>query len=185
MTRSTWWGRLAVGTGAAVVVAIGVLLFAETAGGANLGPVYPIDGTVLREPPGRVSLSFDTTVRPEQIHIGVADNRGDLVPSGAPVVAGTTITEPVTIRADGEYLLAYHIVLTDGRSFSGVNRFQVSSSLAAATIPATSSPSPAAVAAGHDHFGDDPLSVGLTIVAGLFVVALLVLLIHRPRPRRS
>jgi methionine-rich copper-binding protein CopC len=171
------------GAAATIVVAIGVLMVACRENGANLGAVYPADGAVLPEPPGQVSLNFDATVRAEQIHIGLSDVRGELVRSGVPVVAGTTITEPVTIRADGDYALAYHVVLVDGRTFYGINRFRVSSSLAApAPVPNNSAP-PAA--AGHDHFGDDPLSIELTVVAAVFVIALLVILIHRPRPRRQ
>jgi copper resistance protein C len=170
------------GAGAIIVVAIGALTFAGSTNGANLGPVYPADGAVLREPPRQVSLSFDAAVRPEQIHIGVSDGRGELVRSGAPVVAGAAITEPVTIRADGDYVLAYHVVLVDGRTFSGINRFRVSSSLAAMALVTASPSPPAAVVAGHDHFGDDPLSIGLTVVAAVFVIALLAMLIHRPQP---
>ncbi|NEA33574.1 copper resistance CopC family protein [Streptomyces sp. SID13031] len=184
MTRSTWWARFLVVAGAIVVVAIGALMFAgRSNGGARLGSVYPADGAALREPPRQVSLSFDAAVRPEQIHIEVSDGRGRPVSSGAPVTTGAAITEPVTIGADGDYVLDYHVVLADGRSFFGTNRFQVSSSFAA-TAPVPAKPVPPA-AAGHDHFGDDPLSIGLTVVAAAFVIALLVMLIHRPQPRRA
>ncbi|NES30244.1 hypothetical protein GCE86_07935 [Micromonospora terminaliae] len=181
MTRSTRWGRLVAAAGALVVVAIGVLMFAGS-GDVALGPVYPADGAALREPPHQVSLTFDAPVRPEQIHIGVSDGRGRLVPSGAPAVEGTAIKTPVTIQADGDYVLAYHVVLAGGRTFTGTNRFRVSSSLASAAAPADAA-QPAA--GGHDHFGSDPLSVGLTVVAAGSVIALLVMLIHRPQPRRS
>ncbi len=176
MTRSTWWGRIVAGAAAVVVVAIGARLVAQSGPGAHLGPVFPSDGAVLREAPREVSLTFDTAVRPQQIHIGVSDGRGELVPSGAAAVAGTDITQPVTIAGDGAYVLAYHVVLADGRSFSGVSRFQVS--------PAGSLAAPAPVT-GHNHFSDDPLSVALTAVAAVFVVALIALLVHRPRPARS
>ncbi|MEU8258348.1 copper resistance CopC family protein [Micromonospora inaquosa] len=182
MNRRTRWGRLVGAAGAVVVVAIGVLIFA---GGreAALGPVFPANGAALREPPRQVSLTFDAAVRPEQIHIGVSDGSGHLVSSGAPVVDGTAINKPVTIQADGDYVLAYHVVLENGRTFTGTNRFRVSSSLASpAAAPADAAPS---ATGGHDHFGSDPLSVGLTVVAGGFVIALLVMLIHRPQPRRS
>ena len=186
MTRTTRWGRLVAAARALVVVAIGVLMFAGSRDVA-LGPVYPANGAALREPPHQVSLTFDAPVRPEQIHIGVSDGRGNLVPSGAPVVDGTAINEPVTIQADGDYVLAYHVVLADGRTFTGTNRFRVSSSLASPAAPADATPADAAqpAAGGHDHFGSDPLSVGLTVVAAGCVIALLVMLIHRPRPRRS
>lgn len=171
------------GAGAIVVVAIGVLMFAVGRDDPELGPVFPADGAALREPPQQVSLAFDAAVRPEQIHIGVSDGRGALVPSGTPVVAGMTINKPVAIQADGDYVLAYHVVLADGRTFSGTNRFRVSSSLAPpAAAPADPAPP---TAGGHDHFGSDPLSVGLTVVAAGFVIALVVMLIHRPQPRRS
>ncbi|TNH28036.1 copper resistance protein CopC [Micromonospora orduensis] len=180
MNRTTRWGRLAAAAGAVVVVAIGVLMYAGSRG-ADLGPVYPADGAALREPPHQVSLTFDEAVQPAQIHIGVSDGSGHLVPSGAPVVSGAKIDKPVTIQADGDYVLAYHVVLADGRTFTGTNRFRVSSSIASPAAPADAA-QPAA--GGHDHFGSDPLSVVLTVVAAGSVIALLVMLIHRPQPRR-
>lgn len=181
MNRTTRWGKLAAAAGAVVVVAIGVLMYAGSRG-ADLGPVYPADGAALREPPHQVSLTFDEAVQPAQIHIGVSDGGGHLVPSGAPVVAGAAINKPVTIQADGDYVLAYHVVLADGRAFTGTNRFRVSSSLASPEAAPADAAQPAA--GGHDHFGDDPLSVVLTVVAAGSVIALLVMLVHRPQPRR-
>jgi methionine-rich copper-binding protein CopC len=183
MTRTTRWGRFLAAGGALIVVAIGVLMVTGRRDAADLGPVSPANGAVLREPPHQLSLSFDAAVRPAQIHIGVSDENGELLRSGTPAVAGSAITEPVSLRADGDYVLAYHVVLDDGRTFSGTSRFRVSS-LADPAAAAPAGPAPPA-AAGHDHFSDDPLSIGLTVVAAGFVVALLVLLIHRPQPRRS
>ncbi|MET8233594.1 copper resistance CopC family protein [Micromonospora sp. NPDC005298] len=180
MNSTTRWGRIAAAAGAVIVVAIGVLMYAGSRG-ADLGPVYPADGAALREPPHQVSLTFDEAVRPAQIHIGVSDGSGHLVPSGAPEVAGTAINKLVTIRADGDYVLAYHVVLDDGRTFTGTNRFRVSSTLAAPAPGDVAQPA----AGDHDHFGSDPLSVVLTVVAAGSVIALLVMLIHRPQPRRS
>ncbi|MEU4219512.1 copper resistance CopC family protein [Actinoplanes sp. NPDC026623] len=146
MTRTTRWGRFLAAGGALIVVAIGVLMVTGGRDAADLGSVSPANGAVLREPPQQVSLTFDAAVRPAQIHIGVSDYDG-LVASGAPVVTGSAITEPVSLRADGDYVLAYHVVLDDGRTFSGSSRFRVSS-LADRAAAAPAGPAPPAPAAG-------------------------------------
>jgi len=143
---------------------------------ALTGIVTPADGSALAEPPAEVSVSLPAGgVR--EAHLSVASDKGVAVTKGPAVMRGESLVVPVRIVENGTYLVAFHLVQTDGRVVAGVTRFGVG------VAPAGSS-------MGHAHSGD-PLNIALTIVAAVSVLALLPVLLapssirkRRTRPRR-
>jgi methionine-rich copper-binding protein CopC len=156
---------------------------------AEFDTIEPGDGAILAAPPDTVSLRFTGDFVPSQVHVAVATATGTAVRCGEPVVDGQTVRTPVAATGDGVYLIAYHVVLGDGRDLSGLTRYTVDSHAPAGAVPAGAVPaSPpdrapeGEPAGGHAH-GDDPVSIALTIAATLLIVALVALLVRRPRLR--
>ncbi|MCI4061219.1 copper resistance protein CopC [Micromonospora sp. R77] len=178
-------GRLLGAAVVLVVVTVGLLVALSESSPATLRAVTPADGATLAAPPPTVALVFDREVAPREVHLTVTTAGGDRVTVGPPTVAGTTVTAPVSISAAGGYLIGYHVVLPGGREVSGVDRFRVTA--AGPGVPATAVPDPAAEAAGaatgHQHGGDDPLSLGLSLVAVAALLALLTVLVRPARLR--
>jgi methionine-rich copper-binding protein CopC len=170
-----WWRRVgAVAVGLVGVSAL-VPLMATGGAGTTLAAVTPGNGAILAQPPSVVSLTFSGIPVPTAVHVSVATDDGRTVPSGQPGLSGDSLTVPVQINGDGEYLVAYHVELDDGREFSGINRFRVM-----AGAPAAAAPAAVSVVGDHAH-GDDPTSLVLTAVAAVAVVALIVVMVRPAR----
>lgn len=135
------------------------------------GPVTPADGTVLPEPPAEVSVAIPPGgVR--EAHLTVATSEGVDVTAGPAVMRDGALVVPVRIAGRGSFLVAFHLVLPDGRVDSGVIRFGVGVGV-----------EPVGHSTAHAH-PEDPLNLVLTAIAALLVSASLYILLS-PSPRRK
>ena len=173
------WRRIGVGVGAFVALSVGILA-AVGPPAARLTGAAPADGARLSVAPTEVWLTFNGAIDPEQFHIGVSTADGRVVTTGAPRLAGSRILVPVSIHNGGAFLVGYHVRLAQGSEITGVSRF---------TLALNGSPAPTVSAAptvaggsddGHGHL-NDPLSLALLGISGLLALAVLWLLVRRPR----
>ena len=168
--------RLAAG--AAVALAAGLaLVLADSPpdhGRAAVTSTSPADGATLARAPTEVALSFTGPVDQGRSHIFVVDGPGAASAGNAGVLRQTApgrLSQPITVTAAGEVTVAYHVTFTDGAELAGSLRFTAQSGNAAGR------PAPAP---GHQH-GIDPVSAGLLVVDGIAALAVVVLLMRRPR----
>ena len=174
-----WAGTAAVAAVAVLVVSLMVSLGSTP---ARLTAAVPGDGTALATGPAQVSLTFSAPLDPDNTHVAVGTGNGARVPAGTARVAGRTVVLPVDITGRGTYLVAYHVVLGDGREVSGVTRFAVETGPPPADVAAPTLTEDWAGAAGtHAHEPTDPLSVVLLVGNGVLIVVVVALLIRRPR----
>lgn len=153
-----------LGAGIVAVVAGGVAVLSLVADPAP-ARLAPADGATLITPPAEVALTFPRPVAAREAHLTVAAPDGTSVGIGQPVWLDRSLVLPV--RADtGSYLVAYHVVLADGRVVAGVGGFSVGQE--------------SMTAGAHAHQGD-PVNLTLTGVAAMSIVALLILLFSRRR----
>ncbi len=132
--------------------------------------VQPADGSTVVEPPTEVWVSIpDGGVR--EAHLTVASETGVAVTTGPAATRADVVVVPVRIVDDGTYLVAYHMVRTDGQVLAGVTSFGVGVA-------------PEGHSMGHAHPGD-PVNVVLTVVAGVAVLAMLIILFRRPRVKEE
>lgn len=134
---------------------------------ADAVTVRPADGARLARAPAEVAVSLPEGVVREA-HLSVGDATGAPVTNGTAQTRGGELTVPVSIAKNGTYLVAYHFLLADGRVVANVTRFGVGEEVAG-------QPSMA-----HAH-SDDPINLVLTGIAGISVVALLFVMVRRPR----
>ncbi|MFI7305142.1 copper resistance protein CopC [Micromonospora aurantiaca] len=168
----------------------------------SLQEATPARDARLTAAPTQVTLRFMQGLNPSYTTITVSDAGQRQVPTSAPAVNGATgtvtIDEPL---GNGTYTVAYRVVSRDGHPVQGSYRFTVADpaapapSAAASSSAPPSSAAPAAAAsapAGADaasepdasgaRSGDDGAPVALLAggaVAGLLVVAGIVLLVAR------
>ena len=171
--------RPAAAVAVAVALAAGVALMAvegsQDRGRAAVTSTSPADGATLARAPTEVGLAFTRPVDPNRSHVLVTDGSGT-----ASRIAGTlrqtapkTLSQPISVTAAGLVTVAYHVTFTDGAALTGSVRFTVGSENEAGR------PGPVS---GHGHEHDiDPLSAGLLLADGITVLAVVVLLLRRPR----
>lgn len=171
------WRRLGSVFVAGVAVAIAALIYSTASAPATLTGVFPADGTRLATAPAEVSVNYVGAFRPSEFHLTVASATGATVTCAEPSVNEHSVTVPVHITEAGLYRIAYHGILSDGRTTSGITAFTVESGQVTGcqTVAAPQ---------GHVH-GKDPLSVVLTCVALSSIAALAVIMLRRPRLRKS
>lgn len=181
-SRRKWLNRIAVSAFALAAVGVGLpaLLTASTSEPAALASVLPADGATVTGAPRSVALTFTGDFTPDEVHVSVASAAGATLTDGEPVVDGDAVRVPVLSAGTGAYLIVYHVLLSDGRSLSGVSRYTVDPSAVDGQQPV---PQPAAQADdAHSHVPPaDPLNIALTCVATVLIVAMAVLLLRRPR----
>ena len=179
--------------GAAVVLAVVLALFVATRPQDRTRHVVtstvPADGATVAQAPTEVELSFTDPVDPVRSHVSVRDGSGSALDVGRlrPVVP-ERLRQPVSIAAAGEVTVAYHVTFVDGAEVAGTLRFSTRSGSAAG---AASRPAPAdgdledsAAGSAHQH-RIDPISAGLLAIDGIVALAVVVLLLRRPRPRAT
>jgi methionine-rich copper-binding protein CopC len=173
-----WLPRLAAGAVVAVALAVGVtLVLAE--GSQNRDRVAvtstsPADGATLARAPTEVSLAFTGPVDPNRSHILVTDGSGAASARTAGALRQTTpqrLSQPISVPAAGVVTVAYHVTFTDGAVLTGSLRF---------TVGSGNDTGQAAPASEHRH-DIDPVSAGLLVADGITVLAVVVLLLRRPR----
>ncbi|MET9299290.1 copper resistance CopC family protein [Micromonospora aurantiaca] len=176
---------------AAVFTALLLVPATPAAAHNSLQEATPARDARLTAAPTQVTLRFMQGLNPSFTTITVSDAGQRKVPTSVPAVNGATgtvtIDEPL---GNGTYTVAYRVVSRDGHPVQGSYRFTVADPAA----PAPSAPASAAAAAsagvdgagGPDasgaRSGDDGPPVALLAggaVAGLLVVAGIVLLIAR------
>lgn len=150
----------------------------------GLASSSPTDGAILTTAPDAVVLTFSTPPDPAQSHASARDVSGARADTGQLDRYGRTgLRLPVAIRATGDYTVAWHVAFEDGNEVVGVLTFSVGTGVppphlsAAAARRATD-----ALSSGHDH-SVDPLSATVLVADLVVLVAVVVLLLRRPRPR--
>jgi hypothetical protein len=81
------------------------------------------------------------------------------------------LSQPISVPAAGVVTVAYHVTFTDGAVLTGSLRF---------TVGSGNDTGQAAPASEHRH-DIDPVSAGLLVADGITVLAVVVLLLRRPR----
>jgi methionine-rich copper-binding protein CopC len=176
-------GWATVAAFALAILAVGAPALLDSPAPVRLAATVPAPGAVLPAAPEAVSLRFTGAVAAVEVHVTVADAAGATV-SAAPVVSGSTVTAPLTARGPGPYQVVYHVLLADGRAVAGASRFVVDPAAPPAADPPAAPGASPPVEAEHVHVPPpDPLNVALTAVAALLILALLALLLTRPRLR--
>lgn len=163
-----------------VVIVFGLSL-APDPDPVRLVGTFPADGEVLAAAPAAAAVTFSRPVDPVRVHLSVSPAEGGpVVSTGAPQLVGEDVTVGLSIVRPGTYLLAYHVLLPDGREQTGVRRFVVAGMDGVApTIGADRDEVPVP---GHHHVGDDLFSRGLLVLDGVLILVVLALILRRPRP---
>jgi methionine-rich copper-binding protein CopC len=170
--------RLAAG---AVVLAVGVAVLPADGppdrGRAVVASTSPADGATLARAPTEVVLSVSGPVDQGRSHISVAGSGAASARNAGALrqTAPGRLSQPIAVTVAGEVTVAYHLTFTDGAELAGSLRFTAQSGSAAGQ------PAPGS---GHQH-DVDPVSAGLLVVDGIAALAVVVLLMRRPRPPAS
>ncbi|WP_166533131.1 copper resistance CopC family protein [Blastococcus xanthinilyticus] len=100
----------------------------------------PADGETLTAAPGAVTLTFSSAVASEFAQIAVTGPDGESVTSGEVTIDGAVVSQPVSTRGDGAYVVAYRVVSDDGHPVSGQLTFTLTGTGGAATESAPAEP---------------------------------------------
>lgn len=174
--------RALLAAAAAAAVAVGALVVLGAVRPTQLRSADPGDRATTATAPDTVALTFDGTPALTEYHLGVSATDGTSVTSGAVRLERDRLAVPVRIDTDGTYLVGYHLLFTDGRELTGFTRFTVSA--AGPADPGSTTVAAQTTQAAHAHSGTDPLSAAFVVLDAVLVVALLVLLLRRPRRAR-
>ena len=165
-------------------VALSVMLFAWAAEPPELrlAAGYPGDGAVLAAAPVAVRVEFEGLLNPAETHLSLSRRTGGALLSKVPAeLDGQALTVPVEPGGPGDYVLAYHVRLVDGRQLTGVSRFSVTGGGPVSDSPAVAGP-PAAPDA-HAHGSDDPFSRGLLVLDLILIIGAVAVLLRPARLR--
>jgi methionine-rich copper-binding protein CopC len=180
-TANWLWAATLAGV-AVVVVVLGLPLLGGTAP-ARLSALEPADGALVTVRPSEIALDFSAPPDVLVMHLTVAAPDGGPASRGVPAVSGTRVTVPVTVRRAGRYLVGYHVELAGGAELSGVYGFTVASGAAAAATNDVASALPAASGGHHHELQRDGTTLALVLVDLVLVVALVIIIVGRPRRR--
>jgi len=167
------WRRVAV---VATLVVLAVVLPLPAAGyDSVVVATDPADGAVLAAAPTAIVLTTAGTPDAANSHVAIEDHAGSFVATGTLRRAtSAALSLAVKISSSGNYTVAYHIVMSDGRESVGAVGFSVGT---AAVDPASSH-------VAHEH-GVDPLSAVVLVADLVVLLSVAVLLFRRPAgPRR-
>lgn len=187
-----WLPRLAAGAAVALAAGVALALLAEDRDHAAVTSTSPAGGATLAQAPTEVGLAFTGPVDPNRSHVLVTDGSGAPLTTGALRQTGPQrLSQPISVPAAGEVTVDYHVTFTDGAALTGSWRFTVGSgslgsgSLGSGAVgSSTAGSGQPAPTSGHQH-DIDPVSAGLLVADGITVLAVLVLLLRRPRRRAS
>ncbi|MBB5826863.1 copper resistance CopC family protein [Micromonospora carbonacea] len=182
MRRTVRHPRRAAAAAALAALAVLAAPAAPAAAHNSLAAATPAADTRLAEPPSEITVRFLQKLDPGLTTVVLSDATRRVVPTGAPVVAGTRATVAVAeTLPDGTYTVAYRVVSTDGHPVQGSYRFTVAGPAATApapasaphTAPPTAAPaSGAAGAAGRAGPGGGPGPLTVAAAVALAGVAL-------------
>lgn len=173
--------QMAVGI-ALLVVVLAALGWISSSVPVRLASASPGDGTSVDSPPGEVVLDFSGEFGVRSVFVRVTGEDGVAVDRDRPSVDGGRITAPVAITGPGTYRVTYRLDLGGQKEVSGVTGFTVGP---AGSAPATARPATAAAADGHDHGTEGAWNIALLCLDAVLLPAALVLMLRRPRVRRS
>ncbi|WFE55661.1 copper resistance CopC family protein [Micromonospora sp. WMMD712] len=182
MRRTVRHPRRAAAAAALAALAVLAAPAAPAAAHNSLAAATPAADTRLAEPPSEITVRFLQKLDPGLTTVVLSDATRRVVPTDAPVVAGTRATVAVAeTLPDGTYTVAYRVVSTDGHPVQGSYRFTVARPAATApapasaphTAPPTAPPtSGAAGAAGRAGPGGGPGPLTVAAAVALAGVAL-------------
>ena len=192
-----WLPRLAAGAAVALAAGVALMLLTEDRDRAAVTSISPAGGATLAQAPTEVDLAFTGPVDPNRSHVLVTDGSGAPLTTGALQQTGPQrLSQPISVPAAGEVTVDYHVTFTDGAALTGSWRFTVGSgtvgsgTVGSGTVgsgtagSSTAGSGQPAPTSGHQH-DIDPVSAGLLLADGITVLAVLVLLLRRPRRRAS
>lgn len=201
MTTSSLRRRLAVSASALLFGSVAVLGFAPPAAAhdALLG-TDPQAGASLDAAPAQIVFTYSAEILAEGAEVQVTDASGAPLTDGAPVIDGTTLTQPLTGEGSGEIAVLWRVVSSDGHPIAGELAFTVTSAATPAETPeptvttmsepAAETTPPTAETPGEDtsaQSGDAsplPWILGLALVLALIGGAI-ALLVARSRANRA
>ncbi|MFG1801538.1 copper resistance protein CopC [Micromonospora carbonacea] len=138
MRRTVRHPRRAAAAAALAALAVLAAPAAPAAAHNSLAAATPAADTRLAEPPSEITVRFLQKLDPGLTTVVLSDATRRVVPTGAPVVAGTRATVAVAeTLPDGTYTVAYRVVSTDGHPVQGSYRFTVAGPAATAPAPAS------------------------------------------------
>ncbi|WP_433386122.1 copper resistance CopC family protein [Micromonospora sp. KLBMP9576] len=139
--------------------------------------ITPADNAVLAGPPSAVEIRVSGQPDLDRSHIAVRGSSPDPLTTGPLTPVGADgLRQNLTVPGPDEFVIAYHVVMVDGRDVSGIARF---------TVGAPGDRQPPSPPATHAH-GVDRVGAALLIVDGVALLAVLALLVRRPeRVRRN
>ncbi|GIJ28441.1 hypothetical protein Vqi01_36030 [Micromonospora qiuiae] len=175
-------GRIYAGAAICLAALVAVLMLVGRAGtDAEAGravevlAMEPADGAVLPDQPTTVRIRVAGEPDPGRSHIVVYDADGIRLNVGSVVLdADDGLRQHIAVTRPGQLAVAYHVVTANGGTVSGIARFTVGSSDAAA--PAA--PADTTDDAAHTH-GVDPMGAALLALDGLVLLVVVVLLLRR------
>jgi methionine-rich copper-binding protein CopC len=96
-----------------------VVLAGQAVAHTDLETSAPADTEVLTEPAEVVTLSFAEALQPDFTQVAVTGPDGQSVSSGPATIDGPVVRQPVSLGADGSYVIAYRVVSGDGHPVAG------------------------------------------------------------------
>ncbi|EIV91206.1 uncharacterized protein, copper resistance protein CopC-like protein [Frankia sp. QA3] len=115
----------AIGAVAAILPALLLALAAPAAAHSRLVATTPAANSVLPAAPGEITLTFNESVSARYTHVAATRADGTSVASGATLVEGATVRQPLTALGDGRYTVSYQAVSEDGHPIGGTFTFTV------------------------------------------------------------
>lgn len=147
---------------------------------AQVISISPANGALLSGAPSSVELVLSGDVDVSLSHVTVRDSAGTTVNTGeVSQIAGEPLRQPVRTDASGDFTIAYHVILTDGREVTGWTNFSVNTGVA----PANPAVAPEVDDGGHSH-GVDPIGAALLVVNAFVLIGVFIMLRIRPKPVR-
>ena len=137
----TWPARLLL-----LAVALWLML-AGTPAWAHASLVHsePANASVLAQPPGALTLTFNEDVTPTRIQVVEPD--GSALAPRATRVSGATLTVQLPPLGEGGHAVSWHVISTDGHPVAGVVTFTVGTAAARPAPPVSARMSGALAAA--------------------------------------
>lgn len=139
----------------------------------------PADGAVLETLPAEIAFTFSGVLLDGDgaAEIVVTDAAGTDLTSGAPILDGVRVAQPLTGPASGAIEVAWRVVSSDGHPISGAFSFAVGD----ASAPPSGTPTEVAPPTS-ENAGDELLPVWIGVGVIVVVGAVVTLLLTRRRP---
>jgi methionine-rich copper-binding protein CopC len=169
----------------AVLVAVAWAARPPAAAPGVVTATSPAAGATLTRAPIQVDLAFSGPVDIDRSHVWVRDSSGASTNVGGLALVGfDRIRQRVNIGAVGDVTVTYHVTFGNGTQLADGLQFRVNGLAAGPdSAAAIGSESAAVAASGHRH-GIDPISAVLLALDGVVALAVVGMLMRRPRSAR-